>query len=260
MDEFMAVPANRALVRTISLQATNILAPSETKLNKRFVEPLLDMVAQGETMTTETAELAMGLGGGELALMTIIPIVVQVLFQFLQKLGENNFEAVKSRLKREPPIAQIAGVVSLDERASEWIDRVKLRQVLDENFNTTELRDLCFDLNIDYENLAGENEANIAREIVSYAVRHGQICELFVMVKELRSHISWQGGVDSIGVAPIVFPGVPAEGVLVVYLPLQDAKRLASSTRFTRNQKAFQELVRTVNIALQEHSVSQYGK
>jgi len=259
IDEFLSVPENRAFARTVSLQAAGTLAPTEARMNKRFVEPLLDRVAKDETMSSEAADEAMGLGGGELALMIVVPIVVQVLAQFFQKLGKNN-SSVKSRLEREshiaPPIAQVAVVVSSDKGASEWKSRAKLRQVLGENFNDTELRNLCFDLKIDYENLSGENKADIAREIAAYAERHGRICELFDMVKELRSHISWQDDADSTKVTPTVFPGVSAEGVFVFCISLQDAKRLASHTRFTRNQKAFQELARTINIALQEHMVS----
>ncbi|MCP4538838.1 MAG: hypothetical protein GY832_17020 [Chloroflexi bacterium] len=250
IDEFLSVPENRAFARTVSLQAAGTLAPSEARMNKRFVEPLLDRVAKDQTMSPEAANAAMGLGGGELALIAIVPIVTQVLFQFLQKLGKNNLAAVTSRLKGEPhsalPIAQVA--VSSDKGASEWKSRAKLRQTLAKGFNDTELRDLCFDLNIDDENLFGENAVDIAREIAAYAMRHGRLDELFAIVKELRPHVSWQDDVDPTGGAPTAFPGVPTEGVLVVYMPL------------AQNRKALQELTRAVNIALQEHMVSQYGK
>jgi nucleoside phosphorylase len=54
----------------------------------------------------------------------------------------------------------------------------QLRQSLVDHFNDQELRDLCFDMDIDYESLPGEGKASKARELVAFCERRGQISEL----------------------------------------------------------------------------------
>ena len=49
----------------------------------------------------------------------------------------------------------------------------QLRQVLDEVFNESELRTLCFDLGIEYEHLSGEERSAKTRELVAYCERTG---------------------------------------------------------------------------------------
>src|SRR6185503_14426446 len=48
------------------------------------------------------------------------------------------------------------------------IPAVKLRQILISHFNESELRDLCFDLGIDYEVLGGDDKTDKARELILY--------------------------------------------------------------------------------------------
>jgi hypothetical protein len=55
---------------------------------------------------------------------------------------------------------------------------VVLRDILETYFNDSELRDLCFELHIDYENLPGAGKASKARELVSYCERHGRTRDL----------------------------------------------------------------------------------
>jgi hypothetical protein len=249
MDEFLVVPTNRALAREISLQVAGVLEPSEAGLNKHFVDPLLDMMARGETMTTETARVAMGLGGGELVLMIAVSIVVHVLSQFLRQLGETNFEAVIARVNGETgmQIAQVASVACREQKTPEWVSLSRLRQILAEYFNISELRGLCFDLGIDYENLPGETRSDFAREVLDYAKRHGQIPELFAKVKELRPHASWEK--------------VPGDGerAMIAYISMSDVERVVSGTRFAQNQKNLGKLARALNVVLHNHFVSQYG-
>jgi GTPase SAR1 family protein len=73
----------------------------------------------------------------------------------------------------------------------EQIDRVKLRQVLVTYFNESELRDLCFDLTIDYEILPGDNKGDKARELVAYSERYGRCADLAQACYRLRPHAPW---------------------------------------------------------------------
>ena len=69
--------------------------------------------------------------------------------------------------------------------------QVAIYQLLEKHFDLSELRDLCFKLSIDFENLSGKNKRDKAREIVSYCQRHDLISDLRAILTELRSKIAW---------------------------------------------------------------------
>ena len=59
-----------------------------------------------------------------------------------------------------------------------------LRQVLEEKFDEEEIRDICFDLQIDFEDLPGEGKK--AREVVAYFQRRDRLGELSTIIIQLR--------------------------------------------------------------------------
>lgn len=69
-------------------------------------------------------------------------------------------------------------------------DSASLRHFLYRYFNETELKDLCFDLQIDYESLPGDNKQDRAREIVAYVNRHGRVIELVKLCYQLRPNVT----------------------------------------------------------------------
>ena len=66
----------------------------------------------------------------------------------------------------------------------------QLRQQIAQLFNEEELKTLCFDLGLDYDDLGGKT-AN-ARELVAYCERHHRIQELIAVVKKARPEIRWK--------------------------------------------------------------------
>ena len=70
--------------------------------------------------------------------------------------------------------------------------RVTLRQNLVAAFNDSELRDLCFDMNVDYESLNGENKADKARELIAFCERRQSVPDLVARCQELRPNTSWE--------------------------------------------------------------------
>ena len=68
---------------------------------------------------------------------------------------------------------------------------VYLRQNLADYFNDSELRDVCFDLDVSYDDLAGPSKADKARELVSYLERRGGIGELIGVCSRLRPNVAW---------------------------------------------------------------------
>jgi hypothetical protein len=67
-----------------------------------------------------------------------------------------------------------------------------LHRLLAQYFDREELRTLCFELGIDYDDLGGEGKTNKARELVAYLERHGRLFELITLGKKLRPHVDWE--------------------------------------------------------------------
>lgn len=70
-------------------------------------------------------------------------------------------------------------------------ERAKLRKKMGLYLSDNDLRDLSFDLSIDYETLSADNKASRAREIIVYCERYGMIDKLIQKCRELRSNIEW---------------------------------------------------------------------
>jgi len=67
----------------------------------------------------------------------------------------------------------------------------RLRQILASRFDEGDLRTLCFDLGVEYDDLPGEGKANKARELVVYLKHRNRIGELIETGKRLRPDITW---------------------------------------------------------------------
>jgi len=67
----------------------------------------------------------------------------------------------------------------------------ELRQVLVTRFNEDELRTLCFDLGVDYDDLPGEGKVGKARELVAFLDRRSRIPELLKFGRQLRPDVPW---------------------------------------------------------------------
>ncbi len=66
----------------------------------------------------------------------------------------------------------------------------KLLKALIELFNENELRDLCFDLGLDYENLPPGGKKDKARELVTYFIRRNRVAYFVSVFREKRPHVT----------------------------------------------------------------------
>ncbi len=66
----------------------------------------------------------------------------------------------------------------------------KLLKALIELFNENELRDLCFDLGLDYENLPPGGKKDKARELVTYFIRRNRVTYFVSVFREKRPHVA----------------------------------------------------------------------
>jgi len=67
----------------------------------------------------------------------------------------------------------------------------QLRQRIDEHFSEEELRTLCFDLGVDYDNLPGRAKVDKARELVAHFDRCERIPELTAALARQRPTLDW---------------------------------------------------------------------
>ena len=73
--------------------------------------------------------------------------------------------------------------------------RARLREQITKCFDESELRTLCFDLGIDYNDLPGATKADRARELIARLERCGCIPELVDKCRSLRPKNSWESPV-----------------------------------------------------------------
>jgi hypothetical protein len=69
---------------------------------------------------------------------------------------------------------------------------IRLRETLARSFNLSELQDLCFDLGIAYEGLAGSTIGDKARELLLLCVRQNRLADLVAHGRRIRPDIAWE--------------------------------------------------------------------
>lgn len=67
-----------------------------------------------------------------------------------------------------------------------------LYRLLDASFSKDELRELCFEMFVDFDSLPGDGKKAKARELVSYCQRHGGLMELTLRFREKRPHLAYR--------------------------------------------------------------------
>ena len=65
-------------------------------------------------------------------------------------------------------------------------DRIKIARALNTHFNMSELKALCFELQINYDDLPGSARSDKARELVTFMERRGRLPELAQYIKNIR--------------------------------------------------------------------------
>jgi hypothetical protein len=98
-----------------------------------------------------------------------------------------------TRLRTEAGEGDLRGAMTLTVNSrpldSPELNPQTLWKALVEGFNESELQDLCFELNVDYEELPGDTKSAKARELVKYATRHDTLNALIERVMASRPHL-----------------------------------------------------------------------
>ncbi|MCP4592337.1 MAG: hypothetical protein GY842_16515 [bacterium] len=69
---------------------------------------------------------------------------------------------------------------------------IRLRRILSERFDLVELRNLCFDLDLDYDSLRGEGKTDKTGELLCYLERRNRIPDLVEIGKTARPDVAWE--------------------------------------------------------------------
>ncbi|HUM71624.1 MAG TPA: P-loop NTPase fold protein, partial [Chloroflexota bacterium] len=80
----------------------------------------------------------------------------------------------------------------MERMAAQLVSPQQLRDALTDYFNTDELRDLCFTLGIDYENLGGDSKSEKVLELIQYCERHGRTDDLINTIQRARPNLDWE--------------------------------------------------------------------
>jgi hypothetical protein len=108
--------------------------------------------------------------------------------------------------------------------------RAQLRKVLAGRFSKEELRTLCFDLGIPYENLP-EGLDGLARELIIYCEKRDRLPELVETARELRSDVDWEDLAPATAPARVAHSaGTVASGVWRCPAGAQGARYVGSIT------------------------------
>lgn len=79
---------------------------------------------------------------------------------------------------------------SLPSAEESSVDVRKLLRALNDSFNMDELQELCFGLQVDYENLEGATKNHKARSLIQYFSRRNRINVLVIAFQEVRPEIT----------------------------------------------------------------------
>ena len=85
----------------------------------------------------------------------------------------------------------------------------QLHTELHSRFNISEVKNLCFELDVPFEDIPGNTKRELIQELIEYLDRRGQIKRLVSLAQAKRTGEHWPSELENLG----VMPRVPIEGV-----------------------------------------------
>ena len=164
---------------------------SKTQVSCPTCQSEISLAEKTRNLTRVSQYVAVTRGTGRLyeelhSLFNTEDYLPNAVYEFLSTLPG----VLRATVHLHPAGVQAAGAAS-EERAPWQKYLSRLRRILTTRFDVGELRGLCFDLGVDYDDLPAEGKANKALELVMYLERRRQVPELIKMGKDLRTDIPW---------------------------------------------------------------------
>lgn len=92
----------------------------------------------------------------------------------------------------EPFVPFFQGLSTLlNDKYLSSLNKTELRKRIEEYLNKEDLKTLCVDLGVDYDNLSGEEKASKVRELIELMQRQGRVLALINELKTLRPNVKW---------------------------------------------------------------------
>jgi hypothetical protein len=107
--------------------------------------------------------------------------VYLAFFSRILETGPSEFPRTGRERRKECPVQQN--------------QRIRLRKLFAGRFSRDELRTLCFDLAIPYEDFP-DSASGLAREMLAYCERRDKVSELIEVAREMRPDIDWTAHAD----------------------------------------------------------------
>lgn len=89
------------------------------------------------------------------------------------------------------PIYEKERLIPKQQIGTQMSDMGILHEQMGATFSDGDLRDLCFELKIDFDDLPGSGKRSKVRELILYMQRRGRLEELIVQLRRLRPYVEW---------------------------------------------------------------------
>src|SRR5512139_2217280 len=107
----------------------------------------------------------------------------------------------------------------IDHLANPWY--IQLRDRLITYFEESEISSLCFDLGIDYEELAGDTKSEKAMELIQFTARRAEITSLIEHCAAERPNLEWESLKIAAAKNPVFWETPEPETHLQTAVPLR---------------------------------------
>lgn len=97
--------------------------------------------------------------------------------------AEKEIDELESSHDQDHPILEISETANSIQS--------QLKENLKAFFDETDIKELCFDLNIDYEDLSGETKRAKIMALITYTRNQGRLQDLWDYSRRLRPNLEW---------------------------------------------------------------------
>jgi hypothetical protein len=132
-------------------------------------------------------------------------------------------------------------------------DKSKLRQLILDYFNQVELRELCFELSIPYEQLPGDNLSAKVLELIGFCERRGRMEELLGKCQQSRPNAPW----DRINYIADSIPGEAEAGFQLLAHLIQEPQIHDTTKDYQQDFKLAQAGIGVVRYYKKQHDLFQ---
>lgn len=104
---------------------------------------------------------------------------------------QQKIDSLNEEIDENRPVTKAAYEEPVTEEDLDSLDLAVLRDKMNKYFSLSELHNICFDMGIDYEDLAASSKMAFTRELIVYTQRRGQLNDLIEELRKARPKVAW---------------------------------------------------------------------